>query len=32
MNSRIYFREYRKEDAPYIEDIIRNTWQYDLFC
>lgn len=32
MNSGIYFREYRKDDAPYIEDIIRNTWQYDLFC
>lgn len=32
MNSRIYFREYRKDDAKYIEEIIRYTWQYDLFC
>ncbi len=32
MNSRIYFREYKKEDAPYIEEIIRYTWKYDLFC
>lgn len=32
MNSRIYFREYKKEDDPYLEDIIRKTWQYDMFC
>ncbi len=32
MNLSIKFREYRKEDAKYIETIIRNTWKYDLFC
>lgn len=26
------FREYQNNDAPYLEDIIRKTWQYDLFC
>ena len=26
------FREYDKSDAPYLEEIIRKTWQYDLFC
>ena len=28
----IEFREYQKGDAPYLEDIIRRTWQYDRFC
>ena len=26
------FREYKKCDAPYFEEIIRKTWQYDQFC
>ena len=26
------FREYQQSDAPYFEEIIRKTWQYDLFC
>ena len=26
------FREYQKSDAPFFEEIIRKTWQYDLFC
>lgn len=28
----IIFREYRKEDREYIEDMIRKTWNYDKFC
>ena len=25
-------REYQTSDAPYFDDIIRKTWEYDLFC
>lgn len=32
MSLNINFREYRNEDAPYLEDIIRKTWEYDRFC
>lgn len=32
MSLNIKFREYRNEDAPYLEDIIRKTWEYDRFC
>jgi ribosomal protein S18 acetylase RimI-like enzyme len=32
MQSNITFREYQKEDSSYLEDIIRKTWQYDMFC
>lgn len=28
----ITFREYQKQDAPLIEDIIRKTWEYETFC
>ena len=30
--NKLTFREYQKSDAPYFEEIIRKTWQYDLFC
>lgn len=32
MKEKIEFREYKKEDRQYLENIIRKTWQYDLFC
>lgn len=32
MEHNVAFREYRKQDAPFLEDIIRNTWEYDSFC
>lgn len=28
----IKFREFRKEDQKYLEDIVRKTWNYDKFC
>lgn len=28
MKRNITFREYRKEDKQYLEDIIRKTWEY----
>lgn len=30
--SMICYREYEAEDAEFIEDIIRETWQYERFC
>lgn len=30
--SMISYREYEAADAEFIEDIIRETWQYDRFC
>lgn len=32
MKSNIKFREYQKQDASFLEDIIRKTWNYDAFC
>lgn len=32
MKERIEFREYRIEDRVFLENIIRKTWEYDLFC
>lgn len=31
MKANITFRAYEKQDAPYLENIIRKTWNYDLF-
>lgn len=30
--TRISYRKYQVEDAEFIEDIIRETWQYERFC
>lgn len=32
MEERIILRDYEKKDAPFLQDIIRKTWQYDRFC
>lgn len=32
MQPEVTIREYRKEDAPCLETIIRKTWGYDSFC
>ncbi|MGL4451067.1 MAG: GNAT family N-acetyltransferase [Sarcina sp.] len=32
MKGKIKFREYKKDDCIYLENIIRKTWEYDLFC
>lgn len=29
---KVIFREYRKEDREELENIIRETWNYDQFC
>ncbi len=31
MNQQITFREYKKEDNKFLEDIIRKTWKYDNY-
>lgn len=32
MEERIILRDYEKKDTPFLQDIIRKTWQYDRFC
>lgn len=31
MNQNITFREYKKEDEKFLQDIIRKTWKYDRY-
>lgn len=32
MKKSVVYREFQSGDAPFLEDIIRKTWQYDRFC
>lgn len=32
MKRKIMFRAYQDQDSKYLEDIIRETWNYDEFC
>lgn len=32
MEKKLTYREYQKEDAPFLEAIIRKTWNYDSIC
>lgn len=32
MEEKIILRDYAKNDAPFLQNIIRKTWQYDRFC
>lgn len=32
MEEKTVLRDYERKDAPFLQDIIRKTWQYDRFC